>query len=561
MVTKNSHKIVCYTCCTGGYDDIPQYEAVSNDWDYVFFTDNKELIEKKHIGHWEIRPLVFDKQTNVKNARWHKVNTHILFPNYEASLWLDANIIVKSPNVINKVEKMLADNIQISVPLHPARACIYEEAKIIIGADIDYAKTVKEEMKHLKTENYPTNNGLHETCIIFRRHNNIKDALSLWWQMIEKYSKRDQLSFDYAIWKNNISVLPFYEKGTEHRENGDFLYHYGKKHNQDKLKYPNFKIFKKVKGPDGKRTIYLLGIKLFSYKKKNKKYKKIYAKRFKGLTEEEIRYCLEVQFKKATGYELNLDNPQTFNEKIQWLKLYYRDPLMTKCADKVGVRDYVKEKIGEEYLVPIIGIYNSADEIDFDALPNKFVAKVNWGSGQNIIVTDKSKLDIKEAKQKLSNWMKPENNHYYSFFEWVYKDIEPKIIVEEFLQQFNGDLYDYKFYCFNNQIKFMLIVSDRFNNKCYDFYDAEYNKLPFTWTSHPSPNGINKPNNFEEMMQIAQKLSKEFPFVRVDFFDTGEKLYIGELTFYPGNGTDAFEPVTWDYKFGEMLKLPNKTTK
>lgn len=317
------------------------------------------------------------------------------------------------------------------------------------------------------------------------------------------------------------------------------------------------KIISKIKHKNGKRQIYLFGKKILSYRRKKKvtKYDEIYARRFEGLTQEEIRYCLEVQFERMCGYKLNLDNPQTFNEKIQWLKLYYRNPLMTKCADKVGVREYIKEKIGEEYLVPIVGIYNSPDEIDFDTLPNKFVMKVNWGSGQNIIVTDKSKLDIKEAKEKLSNWMKPENNHYYDFFEWCYKDIEPKIIIEQFLEQIGGDLYDYKLYSFNREVQFMLIVSNRFNNKHYDFYDKNYNKLDFTWTSKPSPNGIQKNYNIDKMISLAKKLSNDFLFVRVDFFDTGEKLYIGELTFYPGNGTDSFEPSEWDYKFGNMINL------
>ena len=159
-------------------------------------------------------------------------------------------------------------------------------------------------------------------------------------------------------------------------------------------------MLKKVKEANGKRKIYLFGHKIFTYKRKQTKsrYDEIYAKRFEGLSEKEARSILEVQFERCTGKKLDLDNPKSFNEKIQWLKLYYRNPLMTKCADKIGVRDYIREKIGEEYLVPIIGIYKTPDEIDFETLPNRFVMKVNWGSGQNIIVTDKSKLDVKKAK-------------------------------------------------------------------------------------------------------------------------------------------------------------------
>ena len=264
-------KLVCYTCCTGGYDNISQYEVINPNWDYVYFTDNEELIKQKRIGHWEIRPLAFSKLTNVKNARWHKVNAHILFPEYEYSLWLNANITIKSENVINKIKQLIKEDTLFSVPLHPNRNCIYDEAKVIIDLDIDYSKIVKSEIKFLKKEKYPTTNGLHETCILFRKHNQLKNTLDLWWKMIKSYSKRDQLSFDYAIWKNNISVLPLYEKGTEHRTNGDFVFRYGNNHNQDKIKCKNFAIFKKIKKPNGRRQIYFCGIKIFSYKKKRNK--------------------------------------------------------------------------------------------------------------------------------------------------------------------------------------------------------------------------------------------------------------------------------------------------
>lgn len=318
------------------------------------------------------------------------------------------------------------------------------------------------------------------------------------------------------------------------------------------------KILNKEKLPNGKRKIYFFGKKIFSYKtKKLSKYDKIYAKRFNGLTIKEARYILEYQFKNMAGYDLNLDNPKTFNEKIQWLKLYYRDPLMTKCADKVAVRDYIKEKIGGKYLVPIIGIYDSVDDVNFDALPNKFVMKVNWGSGQNIIVTDKSKLNVTEAKQKLLKWMKLESNHYFNFLEWAYKDIKPKIIIEEFLEQNNGYVYDYKFFCFNGEPKIMYIAVDSFDYSIMriNYYDIDFNKLDLVKHYPNTDNLLPKPKYWDQMVSFSKVLSEKFPFVRVDFFDTGKNLYVGELTFYPGNGTDAFDPMEWDYKFGEHLDL------
>lgn len=287
------------------------------------------------------------------------------------------------------------------------------------------------------------------------------------------------------------------------------------------------------------------------------KYYLIYWNRFKGLTKEQERYILEKQFKWATGYKLNLDNPKSFNEKIQWLKLNYKNPLLTKCADKYAVREYVKEKIGEEYLIPLLGVWDSPDDIDFDALPNQFVLKVNWGSGQNIIVKDKSKLNIEEAKEKLRNWMKPECNHYWMGLEWCYKDIQPKIICEKYIEQIGGAVYDYKFFCYNGNPLNMYIAVDSYDYSimCINYYDKDYNLLPFFKHYPNTEMPIKKPVFWDKMLELSRVLSQELPFVRVDFYDTGHQIYFGEMTFYPGCGVDKFEPVEWDYKFGDMIDL------
>ena len=225
-------KIVCYTCCSGGYDDILQHKVINSDWDYIFYTDNQDLIQQKQVGHWQIRPLVFNKSTNVKNARWHKVNAHILFPDYEYSLWCDANIIIKNKNIQTKVAELIKNDIKISVPLHPDRNCIYDEAKIIIDRQIDTEKIVNKEMNFLKKQHYPKNNGLNETCIIFRKHHELKEAMDDWWKMILKYSKRDQLSFNYVMWNKNIIVHPLYLDKKAHRLDENFIFLYGKNHNR-----------------------------------------------------------------------------------------------------------------------------------------------------------------------------------------------------------------------------------------------------------------------------------------------------------------------------------------
>jgi hypothetical protein len=321
------------------------------------------------------------------------------------------------------------------------------------------------------------------------------------------------------------------------------------------------KIFRKEIKANGRRHIYLLGIKIFSYKKvvKISKYDKIYSKRFEGLSEKDMRYCLEVQFKKHAGYKLNLDNPKTFNEKLQWLKLYYHrhpNPLITKCADKVGVREYIKEKIGEEYLVPIIGIYDNVEDIYFSKLPEKFVLKVNWGSGQNILVKDKSQLNIDDACKKLREWMKPESNHYFDFFEPCYKDIKPKIIVEKYLD-YEDDLLDYKVFCNNGIPKFLFVASDRQNECKFDFYDIKFNKLPVKQHYNNSDKEIMKPELFDKMLSISSILTKDFIHCRVDFYILDNKLFVGELTFFHNSGFTKIHPKKWEKQLGDWIFLPN----
>lgn len=293
------------------------------------------------------------------------------------------------------------------------------------------------------------------------------------------------------------------------------------------------------------------------------KYAWLYARRFQGLRTEEIRYLIEKQYVYATGLRLNLDNPLTFNEKIQWLKLYYRDPLMVRCADKVAVREYISQVLGPEYLIPVLGIFDGLQDIDFASLPEKFVAKVNWGSGQNIICKRKAALDLKRARRQLQLWLQEKNNHYYSFFEWCYKDIPPKIIIEQYLEG-AGDLPDYKFMCYNGKVQNMFIVQNRekkhSGGMTCTFFDVDFNRLPVSRLYPSSTEEVNKPEQWEEMVAAAEKLARPFPFVRVDFYLVDGAIKIGELTFYPGNGTEPFSTYEWDLKFGQMLTLPSPRT-
>ena len=271
------------------------------------------------------------------------------------------------------------------------------------------------------------------------------------------------------------------------------------------------------------------------------------------------RLFLKLLFRIKMGYKLNLDNPQTYSEKLQWLKLNNRKPEYTQMVDKVGAKEYVANIIGGEYIIPTIGVWDSVDDIDFDKLPNQFVLKCTHDSGGIVICPDKSKLDINAAKRKLKRGLK--KNFYSQNREWPYKNVVPRIIGEQYMVDESGyELKDYKWFCFDGVPKALFIATDRGvegEETKFDFFDADFNHLPFT-NGHPNANReILKPKGFEEMKRLAAKLSAGHPHLRVDFYDINGMIYFGELTFYHWSGTTPFEPIEWDYKFGEWIKLPH----
>lgn len=289
--------------------------------------------------------------------------------------------------------------------------------------------------------------------------------------------------------------------------------------------------------------------------------KKIHYNLGTALDEKKKIEILSEAFNRRVGYPLNLNEPKTMNEKIMWMKLYYQDPLITKCADKFAVKDYVAETIGAEYTVPTIASWSNPDEIDFDALPDQFVLKVNWSSGYNIIVPDKSKLDIENTKRRLNAWMQPDRNAYFQYFNWGFKHMKPIVYAEEYLEQFAGQVYDYKFFYCNGKFEYMLIATDRADDDTltHDFFDNNFNHLPVEYDGLKNAAVTPcKPDNFDKMVELANELAKPFPFVRVDFYEVGNRVYLGEMTFYPAGGLKAFCPNHWDYIFGEKIKLPQK---
>ena len=289
--------------------------------------------------------------------------------------------------------------------------------------------------------------------------------------------------------------------------------------------------------------------------------KKIHYRMGAALDEKMKIEILSDAFKNRVGYELNLKDPQTMNEKIMWMKLYYQNPLITQCSDKFAVKDYVAKVVGAQYTVPTIASWSDPDEIDFDSLPDQFVLKVNWSSGYNIIVRDKSELDRAATVERLKKWMVPDRNAYYQYFNWGYKHMKPVVYAEKYIEQVDGQVYDYKFFMCGGKFKYMLIATDRENDQelTHDFFDSDFNVLDVSYGEiKRAKHTPEKPKNFQKMIEVAEQLAKPFPFVRVDFYEIGDEIFLGEMTFYPAGGLKPFYPQKFDYFFGSLIPLPQK---
>ena len=263
---------------------------------------------------------------------------------------------------------------------------------------------------------------------------------------------------------------------------------------------------------------------------------------------------LKLMFKLKQGYSLNLKNPKTYNEKLQWIKLYDKNEWMPKCCDKYAVREYIEKMGCTELLNTLYWHGTNPDNIPYDDLPDKFVIKVTHGSTFNIIVTDKSKLNKEETKKKLQKWLKAKFIPCYG--EWFYGKIPPQIIIEQFLEDGHGnDLYDYKVFCFNGKAKLVDVHCGRFGTHKRNIYDMNWNlqKVNFKYDNF---DGVEKPEVFDELIEKAELLSSTFHHARVDFFIVNQKIYFGEITFTNGAGFDRITPYDFDIKMGNWLKLP-----
>lgn len=285
----------------------------------------------------------------------------------------------------------------------------------------------------------------------------------------------------------------------------------------------------------------------------------IYVKAYNGTIPFPNKLYLKLQYRLFTAKKLKIRNPKGFNEKLQWMKLYYHDPLMKQLADKSAARKYVSSKGLNNILVPCFGIYKKWDAINFDSLPDQFVIKCTHDSGSVCICTDKSSFDFGSAREKIEKSLKID--YFYRGREWAYKDIKPQIIIEKYLYDSSAHgLNDYKFFCFYGKPMFMFVATERFSQDGakFNYYDMDYNMLPFEWIHRRSNDPQTKPKNFEKMKEYAAILSEGFPHVRIDFYEENDQTFFSEFTFYSGGGRHNFHPEEYNEIIGSMFRLPPK---
>lgn len=268
-----------------------------------------------------------------------------------------------------------------------------------------------------------------------------------------------------------------------------------------------------------------------------------------------------IQYRASTGKSLNLESPQLYNEKVQWLKLFDHNEVYTQLVDKRLVKNYVSETIGEQYIIPTLAVWYSADEIDVNILPNQFVLKTNHSGGNTgvVICRDKSRFDIDGAKLKLNRSLA--TDAYAVSREWPYKNVKRCIIAEPYLEdKETGELRDYKFFCFNGEPKALFVASERQkrDEPCFDFFDTDFNHLDLMCSHPQADTPPQKPSSFDEMLELSRKLSKGFPHIRVDLYEVNGRPFFGELTLYHWEGLMPFYPEKWNKIFGDWLILPSK---
>lgn len=258
------------------------------------------------------------------------------------------------------------------------------------------------------------------------------------------------------------------------------------------------------------------------------------------------------------GKKLNLKNPQTFGEKLQWLKLHDHNPVYHTMVDKYEVKEYVSSVLGAEFVIPLLGVWDKSSDIEWDKLPNQFVLKATHagGGGAVFICKDKNSFDKEYVCNRLQVFL-DKIDLYQRNLEWAYKGVPHRIIAEQYMEDFNGQLNDYKILCFGGDPKIVIVDADRYIKHKRNFYDTQWNIIPIESDCEPIGESVKKPDNLDDMLDVARRLSKNIPFVRVDLYNVKGKIFFGEMTFYPWGGFISFKPDKYNEELGSMIQLPN----
>jgi len=270
-----------------------------------------------------------------------------------------------------------------------------------------------------------------------------------------------------------------------------------------------------------------------------------------------LRTCFRIKM----GYSLDLESPRTFNEKLQWLKLYDRRPEYVGLVDKLGAREYVEARVGASHLIPLLGVWDGADAIDFSALPARFVLKCTHDSGSAVICRDRATFHEKRARAWLARRLR--RNYFWAGREWPYLNIRPRIIAEAYMtDESETELKDYKFFCFHGEPKVIQVDFDRFTAHKRNLYDPEWNRMPLAieYPDDPERN-ITRPHNLDQVLSFVEAIAPSAPFVRVDLYLVRDRIYFGEFTFYHGEGLEHFRPAHFDAMFGSWIRLPSTVGK
>lgn len=474
----------------------------------------------------------------------YSVNKKLLPKSFEFSRTdLPQNILqICVPNVFIKLYKrdfILLNNIRFQ-EIKICNDVCFNHLSLILAQKIAYVDEVLVTYRINSKTNLSSQRGVNCNCVI-EAFSHLKKELEergLFKCMERSFYLAAKTSFSYELGFCDKEQTVFLQKRIN-----KFL----------PIQYQLSRIFS-LKNKDNHKVLTILGVK-FKFRRKPKNVNEYDL--CKNMPEEKYPQYLKEWFVRVTGKILNLENPQTFNEKIQWLKLYDSTPLKTKLADKYLVREYVKEKIGEEYLIPLLGVWQNPDDINFDELPEKFVLKTNHGSGWNIIVKDKSKINVEQAKSQLNEWLHT-NYAFCCGLELHYKNIKPLIIAEEYIETNNNDLEDFKFLCFNGQVKYIWVDKNRYTEHKRNIYNIDWILSDKQISeNHVYENFANcpKPFNLNKMIEFAKILSKGFSFVRVDFYENNKKMYFGELTFTSASGTHIFTPESFNNELGNLVDL------